>query len=177
MIYSRYHRYLSPNDGGGGAPAEGQVEPAGEDAGADYRKENEDLKVRLKEAEDRLRAAEEERKAEERAKMTDAEKRKADAEELDQIRQETLNEYRLVHLQKAGLPEEYLPLLAGGTKDEIAASGNLVHKLVESVRTATEAEVKKGLARTGAPDIGEGSGEVDPVAFFGALKREGRNNG
>lgn len=177
MIYSRMHRYLSPNDGGGGAPAGGQAEAAKEDAGVDFKAENETLKARVKEMEDKLHEAEERQKAEDRAKMTDAEKRKADAEELERVRQETLKEYRLVNLQKAGLSEEYLPLLAGTTKDEIAESGALVQRLVEAIRTSTEAEVKKGLARTGAPGTGAGSGELDPVTFFDSLKTEGRNNG
>lgn len=175
MIITHGRILRSAGDAGGTVSTEAPA-TVEKETEVDFKAEADALRVKLKETEERLKASEEKAKAEERAKMSDAEKRKADAEELERIRQETLKEYRLANLQKAGLDEEYLPLIAGETKDEIAASGELIRKLVEVVRTGTEAEVKKALARTGAPGQGDEVTEMDPVDFYAGLVKE-RSNG
>ncbi len=96
-------------------------------------------------------------------------------ERMRKMRQERAARVAKV-MRQAGLDEEYLPLIAGETKDEIAASGELIRKLVEAVRTGTEAEVKKTLARTGAPGQGDEVTEMDPVDFYAGLVKE-RSNG
>lgn len=142
----------------------------------DYKSENEALKAQLKDAEDRLKKAENEKKEAEKARMSESEKKKAEAEELEKMKADTLNEYKMVHLQRAGLGEEYISLITGSTRDEIAANGELVKQLVEKVRSETEAEVKKSVARTGAPGQGSAPEEVDATAFYESLIKEAKGN-
>ena len=161
--------FFSPDDGGGAGGTGGGTEVQNADQANDSSKEIEALKTRLADAEARAKKAEAEAKAAAKRQMGEDEKRKAEADELEKVKAETLNEYRSIHLQKAGLGEEYLPLVTGATKDEIAGNGELLKKLVDKIRSETEASVKKQMARTGAPGDGETSGEMDPVDYYKSL--------
>lgn len=171
MFILKHKFYMAPDTGAGGGT--GGAEP--EETGQDYKAEVETLKTQLKEAQEKIKAAEAEKKEAEKAKMTEAEKKKAEAEELEKMKADTLAEYKSVQLQKAGLSDEYASLITGSTRDEIAASGELIRKLVDSVKTETEATVKKTVANTGAPGKGDDSQEMDEAAYYASLIKEASN--
>lgn len=175
-MFIRHRFYFAPDTGAGSGGGEGAAGGAPAAETTDYKAENETLKVQLKEALEKIKAAESEKKEAEKARMTDAEKKKAEAAELEKMKADTLKEYKSVHLQKAGLSEEYLTLINGETRDEIAASGELLKKLVDTVRSETEAAVKKTVAKTGSPGSGDTSDEMDPVTYFDNVIKEARRN-
>lgn len=175
-MFIRHRFYFAPDTGAGSGGGEGAAGGAAGPQTPDYKAENETLKAQLKEVQEKIKAAETEKKEAEKARMTEAEKKKAEAEELEKMKADTLKEYKSVHLQKAGLGEEYLPLITGETRDEVAANGELLKKLVDTVRSETEAAVKKTVAKTGSPGSGDTSGEMDPVTYFDNVIKEARGN-
>lgn len=62
---------------------------------------------------------------------------------------------------------------AGTTADEIRRNGALLTKLIDAVRSETEAKVKKEVARTGAPggrqDHDGDGGEMSSRDFFKSM--------
>lgn len=136
-----------------GAGAGGVTDPKPDEATEveAVRKELEALKAEneklRKEEADRQAKAEEERKA----KLTE-EQRKAEEEKA--LRDSLVSQNRDFQLKKAGLDKKYAALVTGDTAEEIEASGALVAQLVEETKAAAIAEVKKGMAATGAPGVG-----------------------
>lgn len=166
------HRIYFAPDPGAPAGAEPVQEPSKEPdelakTQSELKKAQEELEA-LKKA----KAEEDKAKAEEaKAKMTAAEKAKAEKEELEKMKAETVRNYKLVSLQKAGVGEDYISLISGGTQEEINAQGELLAKLIADVRTETEAAVKKTVAKTGAPGAGAVNEEVSAEDFYKGLSR------
>jgi len=167
---------LAADDGGsGGGPADAAddkkptVEPKEDPkkdpaSGSPDQTELEKTKKELAELKAREAAAEKARKDAERQKMSDDERKAA---ELKDLQDNLVKQNRIVQLQKAGLDEEYLALVAGSTAEEVEQSGALLAKLVAKVKADTEAEVKKGIAQTGAPGSGgPATTKVDSKTFF-----------
>lgn len=165
--------YLAPDPG---APAGGEEEKKEESV-----VEEDELKKaqdELKKAQDELAAlkqakAEEEKAREEeaKAKMSDEEKLAAEKAEYEKMKAETLASYKAATLQKAGVGEEYVSLISGTTQKEIAEQGELLSKLVASIKSETEASVKKAVAKTGAPGSGEESKELSAEDFYKGLSK------
>lgn len=176
-LMKRFFRLmLAADDGGsGGGPADAAddkkptVEPKEDPkkdpaSGSPDQTELEKTKKELAELKAREAAAEKARKDAERQKMSDDERKAA---ELKDLQDNLVKQNRIVQLQKAGLDEEYLALVAGSTAEEVEQSGALLAKLVAKVKADTEAEVKKGIAQTGAPGSGgPATTKVDSKTFF-----------
>lgn len=166
--------YFAP-DTGAPTGTEPVQEPAAEPD--DLKKTQEELKKAQAELEafKKAKAEEDKAKAEEaKAKMTAAEKAKAEKEELEKMKAETVKNYKLVSLQKAGVGEDYISLISGGTQEEINAQGELLAKLIADVKAETEAAVKKTVAKTGAPGAGAESKELEAVDYFKSLGKVGK---
>lgn len=160
--------FFAADDGGSG----GNDAPPAPDQGAQDGTADKTLRLeqRLAEEKQAREAAEKKLADEAKAKMTEDQRRQA---ELDEARAGLLAEHEALQLKSVGIAEEYLPLVAGMTADEVKRNGALLAKLIDTVRSETEAKVKKEVARTGAPggrqeSDGDG-GEMSSRDFFKSI--------
>lgn len=146
-------------------PVEPKEDPKKDPAsGSPEQTELEKAKKEVAELKAREAAAEKARKDAERQKMSDDERKAAD---LKDLQDNLVRQNRIIQLQKAGLDEEYLALVAGATAEEVEQSGALLAKLVAKVKADTETAVKKGVAQTGAPGSGGPANQkVDSKTFY-----------
>lgn len=167
--------FLAADDGGAG----GTGTPTSTTPGDGTQAQAGDRAVQLEQqlaAEKAAREAVEKKLADEaKAKMTEDQRRQA---ELDEARAGLLAEHETLQLKTLGVGEEYLPLVAGGSADEVKRNGTLLAKLMETVRSETEAKVKKEVARTGAPggrqDHDGDDGEMSSKDFFSSILDGGK---
>lgn len=164
--------FYAADDGGAGGP---DPSPAPEQ---DKQPETPDKTRQLEQqlaAERQAREAAEKKLADEaKARMTEDQRRQA---ELDEARDSLLAEHETLQLRNIGIDEEYLPLVEGTTADEVRRNGALLAKLLDDVRSRTEAKVKTELARTGAPggrqDHDDEGGEMSSKDFFASILEGG----
>ena len=154
--------FLSPDTGGEAGSGTGSQEPGQ----TEDQKTIEGLNARIKELEDEKKASEAKANAEKKARMSEEEKSKA---EIDEMRKSLFEEHVNLQLKSAGLEEEFKPLFTGATVEEIKGKGELIGKLIANVKAATEADVKKAIAKTGAPGSGTENVEMSAEDYYASL--------
>lgn len=116
-----------------------------------------------------VKIEEEKKEVKEKEVQKSGNEAEAELEEIKKMRAAAVTEYKKSCIEKLGLDEKYISLLHGSNVEEISASGIMLSEVISNIKSATETDIKKAFAKTGAPGTGETSKELDEAEYYRAL--------